>query len=233
MMRPDRPSLLIEPVVSWPHEAEAGRRYLVTVDLRSPQGADEWPYDEEEFEFGFALDGAPHFICQALDDPSVVLHRFGGTYGPARFVVGAGSTLGPGAIWLTISNRWGVPVRTVELPSEVVMVPTGEAAETGIVVDAEPTVQEAAQRPDDVDAEPTVQEVAQRPDELPKPRSWLRRLFGRRRRPNELPDDIRAEPHTRPVEVGIEPVPDGTQTFTVRLVPHYDPGTQTLQEVAK
>jgi hypothetical protein len=49
------------------------------------------------------------------------------------------------------------------------------------------------------------------------------------RRPAELPD-VRAEPHTRPVEVGVEPVPDGTRTFAVRLQPHADPGTQTLQE---
>jgi hypothetical protein len=50
------------------------------------------------------------------------------------------------------------------------------------------------------------------------------------RRPAELTDDVRAEPHTRPVEVGVEPVPDGTRTFAVRLQPHADPGTQTLQE---
>ena len=50
-----------------------------------------------------------------------------------------------------------------------------------------------------------------------------------RRRPAELPD-VRAEPHTRPVEVGVEPVPDGTRTFAVRLQTHADPGTQTLQE---
>jgi hypothetical protein len=50
------------------------------------------------------------------------------------------------------------------------------------------------------------------------------------RRPAELPD-VRAEPHTRPVEVGVEPVPDGTRTFAVRLHPHADPGTQTLHEV--
>jgi hypothetical protein len=50
-----------------------------------------------------------------------------------------------------------------------------------------------------------------------------------RPRPTELPD-VRAEPHTRPVEVGVEPVPDGTGTFAVRLQPYVDPGTQTLQE---
>jgi hypothetical protein len=38
------------------------------------------------------------------------------------------------------------------------------------------------------------------------------------------------EPHTRPVEVTIEYVLDGTRTFTVRLQAHADPGTQTLRE---
>ncbi len=52
-------------------------------------------------------------------------------------------------------------------------------------------------------------------------------------RPVEPLDDIRAEAHTRPVEVGVEPVPDGTRTFAVRLQPHADPGTQTLQEVTR
>jgi MFS family permease len=51
----------------------------------------------------------------------------------------------------------------------------------------------------------------------------------RQRRLGELPDDFRAEPHTRPVEVTVEYVRDGTRTFTVRLEPHHDPGNQTVQ----
>ena len=47
----------------------------------------------------------------------------------------------------------------------------------------------------------------------------------------ELPDDFRVEPHTRPVEVSVEPEHDNTRTFTVRLEPHPDPGNQTLQEM--
>jgi hypothetical protein len=50
-------------------------------------------------------------------------------------------------------------------------------------------------------------------------------------RVGELPDDIRAEPHTSPVEVTVEPKQDNTRTFTVRLEPHPDPGLQTLQEM--
>ncbi|WP_217167630.1 FxSxx-COOH system tetratricopeptide repeat protein [Streptomyces sp. AC512_CC834] len=122
--RPSGHPLLIEPVVAWPRQAEAERDYLVTVDLRgplpSPDGTPaEWPYPEEEFTFTVTLDGAPHFDCSALGEPSVVLHRFGGTYGPARFRVSTGTGTGPASLWLTVSNQWGVPVRKAELRSDV------------------------------------------------------------------------------------------------------------------
>ncbi|CAL9591445.1 FxSxx-COOH system tetratricopeptide repeat protein [Streptomyces sp. enrichment culture] len=116
--------LLIEPVVAWPRQAEAGCDYLVTVDLRGPLPAPDgtpadWPYPEEEFTFTVTLDGAPYFDCSALGEPSVVLHRFGGTYGPARFRVSVGADTGPASLWLTVSNQWGVPVRKAELHSEI------------------------------------------------------------------------------------------------------------------
>jgi hypothetical protein len=50
------------------------------------------------------------------------------------------------------------------------------------------------------------------------------REMRRQRRPSEPPEDIRAEPHTRPIEVTVEPESDDRQTFTVRLEPHPDPG---------
>ncbi|MFG1809452.1 FxSxx-COOH system tetratricopeptide repeat protein [Streptomyces sp. NPDC049040] len=112
--------LRIEPVVSRPQTAQTGRVYLVTVDLRGGGAGSEWPYEEEEFTFGIALDGHPYLTCEALGHPSVVLHRFGGTYGPARFVVTAGPATGSAALRLTVSNGWGVPVRTARLPIEVV-----------------------------------------------------------------------------------------------------------------
>jgi hypothetical protein len=52
-----------------------------------------------------------------------------------------------------------------------------------------------------------------------------------RHEPDPPPEDIRAEPHTSPVEVTVEPKRDNTRTFTVRLEPHHDAGTQTLQEM--
>ncbi|MFF3885278.1 FxSxx-COOH system tetratricopeptide repeat protein [Streptomyces sp. NPDC001914] len=113
--------LLVEPVVAWPRRAETHRDYLVTVDLRGPLPSGEagWPYPDEEFTFTVALDGSPHFVCTALDDPSVVLHRFGGTYGPAAFRVSTGSLPGSAALWLTVSNQWGVPIRKAELRAEI------------------------------------------------------------------------------------------------------------------
>src|SRR6266536_2770738 len=52
-----------------------------------------------------------------------------------------------------------------------------------------------------------------------------------RRKDGQVPEDIRTEPHTGPAAVAVEPNRDNTQTFTVRLAPHHDPGTQTVQEV--
>ena len=113
-------TLVLEPIVSWPREAEPGRSYLMTVDVRSASAGESWPLEEEEFEFNCLLDAEPLFVSQALDDPVLVVHRFGGTYRPVRFLLSAQPTAGvgeiPDAIWVTITNRWGVPVRTIELP---------------------------------------------------------------------------------------------------------------------
>ncbi|MFE7790860.1 FxSxx-COOH system tetratricopeptide repeat protein [Streptomyces sp. NPDC057460] len=124
-MSSDERPLLIEPVVGWLREVEAGLVHYVSVDLRGPLNArneedsEAWPYEEEELAFSVSLDGAPYFVCEVLDDPGVVLHRFGGTYGPARFIVTAGAATGPATLRLTISNQWGTPVRKAELPCRI------------------------------------------------------------------------------------------------------------------
>ncbi|HZC99142.1 MAG TPA: Ig-like domain-containing protein [Actinomycetes bacterium] len=51
------------------------------------------------------------------------------------------------------------------------------------------------------------------------------------RKDGQVPKNIRTEPHTGSAAVAVEPNGDSTQTFTVRLEPHHDPGTQTVQEV--
>ncbi|MFE9994107.1 FxSxx-COOH system tetratricopeptide repeat protein [Streptomyces avermitilis] len=128
-VNPDDHPLLIEPVVAWPRLAETECEYLVSVDLRGPlpEGISTWPYPDEEFTFTLTLDGSPYFVCTALDEPSVVLHRFGGTYGPAYFRVSTAGATGSAALWLTVSNQWGVPVRKAELRSQISERPPGGA----------------------------------------------------------------------------------------------------------
>jgi hypothetical protein len=64
----------------------------------------------------------------------------------------------------------------------------------------------------------------------------LARAAIRRWRTSQLdppPEDVRAEPHTSPVDVTVEPDHDQTRTYTVRLEPHRDVGTQTVQEMTQ
>jgi Lecithin:cholesterol acyltransferase/WD domain, G-beta repeat len=112
-------SVALEPVVSWPREAAPGGRYLVTVDLRLRYGQATWPYPDEEYAVGFMLSGRRHLTVSTLGDASVVLHRFGGTYGPARFVVEVDGAAGEGVdteLWLTLISTGGVPFHTAKLP---------------------------------------------------------------------------------------------------------------------
>ena len=79
--------LLLQPIVSWPRAMTAGRRHLVTVDLRLADPAAAWPYREQELAFTCMLDGHDWCSVEAVHDASVLVHRTGGSEGPAEFVV--------------------------------------------------------------------------------------------------------------------------------------------------
>lgn len=120
----DDAPLLTAPLVAWPQQVVPGSRHLVTVDLAGPltedDGDGEWTWPEEELEFVVGLDGGDHFTCQALEEPLLVLHRFGGTYGPVEFLVEtADDAQGPAALWLSLTNAHGVAVHAVELPVDI------------------------------------------------------------------------------------------------------------------
>ena len=108
----------LRPIVSWPDEVEAGRSYLVTVDVELADPADDWPYDQEEYAIGCMLEGRPGFAVDSIGDSTIVVHRFGGTYGPARFVAHAveSSSDDARALRLTLITAGGVPFRTLSLP---------------------------------------------------------------------------------------------------------------------
>ncbi|WP_326829447.1 serine protease [Streptosporangium sp. NBC_01810] len=119
------PTIQLEPLVSWPRAMTVGQEYLVTVDLRLARPGDEWPYREEEFAFSCMLDGGERIAVESVDDISVILHRFGGTYGPARFVVTARGDAGDHELRLSLSTQRGATVRTDTLPVRITALASG------------------------------------------------------------------------------------------------------------
>ncbi|MDL4813616.1 VMAP-C domain-containing protein [Actinomadura opuntiae] len=114
--------LEVEPVVRWPRRMTPGTTYLVEADLRLA-GDGGWPYEEEEFAFTFLLDGGPRITVDGIGESTLVLHRFGGTYGPVRFAAVADERAGPGSLWLSLLTPRGVIARTDEL--KVTVAPPG------------------------------------------------------------------------------------------------------------
>lgn len=107
----------VQAVVQWPHRAEAHGRYLVVADVVLGETG-TWPYDREEFVIGCVLEGGDVFRVEALGSTGMVLHRFGGTYGPVRFMVRADRDPradGSDVLRLTLVTEGGVPFETVVL----------------------------------------------------------------------------------------------------------------------
>jgi hypothetical protein len=104
----------IEPVVSYPRTARPGERHYLTVDVRHQHPPDQWPYGQEELALTCLVDTAL-FSHEPLGDQKVVLHRFGGSYGPAAFLLTAREKLQKGGMTLSFVNRFGMAVHTVVL----------------------------------------------------------------------------------------------------------------------
>lgn len=118
-------ALLLQPRVGWHRQMTVGRRHLVAVDLAlvAQDGAPApWPLPQEETTYTLELDGGADFDQWVVHDPAVVLHRFGGSYGPAEFVVTPRKD-GERSLWLTIINPGGIPIGDHEL--EVTVIPDG------------------------------------------------------------------------------------------------------------
>jgi hypothetical protein len=124
-----REELLLQPTVSWPRDMVVNRRHLVTVDLalvKADGTLGAWPLREEEYTYTCLLDGGGVFDLWAVHDATVVLHRFGGSYGAAEFVViPRKMESGKRSLWLTIINQWGVSVDDYDLEVDV-RVPQGD-----------------------------------------------------------------------------------------------------------
>jgi tetratricopeptide (TPR) repeat protein len=105
--------LSIQPVISYPRQAQVGKIYMMTIDLQTAGG--EWLYEEEEYPIYCMLDTSPLFSYQTLGNSAIILHRFGGTYGEAKFLLTASPEEMNGEIKVTLVNSWGVPIRVLSL----------------------------------------------------------------------------------------------------------------------
>ena len=108
-------TLVVRPIVAWPRAVAPGRRYLMTVDLERADDVRDWPYDTEEVVVHCLLDAGDGLVSRPVGEPAVVLHRFGGTYGPARFVLTSRSGATAGFVRVTLVNDNGVPMRVFDL----------------------------------------------------------------------------------------------------------------------
>jgi hypothetical protein len=121
MSTSDQHLLEVEPVISYPHAAQVGKSYLMTIDLRLVTLPETWPYDDEEYPVWCHLDTMPLFSHKPLSEGerAVVLHRFGGTYGPAKFLLTAAREAMKGTIHITLMNKWGSPIDYIPIEAEI------------------------------------------------------------------------------------------------------------------
>jgi formylglycine-generating enzyme required for sulfatase activity len=111
-------SLTIAPIINYPRQAQAGKTYLMTIDLKVPDG-EKWEYEEEEYPVYFMLETLPLFSNKPMGESAVVLHRYGGSYGAAMFLLKASNEEREGMIRVNLVNRWGVPIKQYKLTSVV------------------------------------------------------------------------------------------------------------------
>jgi len=106
--------IAVQPVISYPREAEVGKTYLMTIDLQVVEGS-EWQFEEEEYPIYCIVDSEPLFKCEAVGEPAIVLHRFGGSYGDIKLLLTTALQEMEGEINVTLINSWGIPIKVIKL----------------------------------------------------------------------------------------------------------------------
>ncbi len=109
----DSIALAIKPIVRYPRIAQVGKTYLMTIDLEVEPGA-EWNYDEEEYPVYCEID-SELFKTSIVGEPVIVLHRFGGSYGKAQFLLKSVEAVERETICITLVNRYGVSIKSFNL----------------------------------------------------------------------------------------------------------------------
>jgi small GTP-binding protein len=83
------------------------------IDLQMPESGFEWQYEEEEYLIYCMVNAGNLFTVTSVGEPAIVLHRFGGTYRNAKFLLEAGIEEKKGSLSVVFVNQWGTPIRSV------------------------------------------------------------------------------------------------------------------------
>jgi|GEM_PF-1200063 len=113
----DIAELEVEPILQHPRFVAQGTPFLLTVDLRPQQFDETWPYpDLEEVPIHCIINSGSLFSVEFMGEPVSIAHRYGGTYSPARFLLTPveGGLGKKGKVRITLANRFGVPMTTLE-----------------------------------------------------------------------------------------------------------------------
>ena len=102
------------PVIEYDQQMRAGERYLMSIDFQHDGDPAEFG-SSEEVVLRCMLHTAPLFMNQPINGGAVILHRYGGSYGPAQFVLTARRTPGKGSIIVNLINEYGVPIGNIVL----------------------------------------------------------------------------------------------------------------------
>lgn len=107
-------TISVRPQIRYPRKTQVGATCVMTVDLEHSIAPEDWPYAEEEYPIHCFLDTGPLFEHEPIGNRTIVVHRFGGSYGPAMFRLRAQSA-GSGSMRITLGDRAGVLIAVIPL----------------------------------------------------------------------------------------------------------------------
>lgn len=101
--------------VEYAKEIEVNRTYILTVDLALDSEM-AWPTGEGDDYLLRCSTYCYGFDCKPMGEPIVVLRRKGGSRGPVKFAIRATSRCKDAMFWVTIANRYRMPIKRICLP---------------------------------------------------------------------------------------------------------------------
>jgi WD40 repeat protein/GTPase SAR1 family protein len=115
------------------------------------------------------------FTVTSVGEPAIVLHRFGGTYGNAKFLLEAGQEEREGEIKIIFVNNWGVPLKSFDLKDIQVKENLQHTKETDKVLNSKDIIKNinASNKRIDLGNSPSIYSFFGRLEELLTLERWL------------------------------------------------------------